>query len=112
MDDGGYTYKYPFTLQHGESVTFENLPVGTYRVEEDEADHYETKYTIGSTETSGRTATVELKSTPQTVAFTNHATLKPDTGVLLDTLPYVVILAVVVGGGILLMLRKRRKEDD
>lgn len=112
MDDGGYTYKYPFTLKHGESVTFENLPVGTYRVEEDEADHYETKYTIGSTETSGRTATVELKSTPQTVAFTNHATLKPDTGVLLDTLPYIVILAVVAGGVALLMLRKRRKEDD
>lgn len=112
MDDGGYTYKYPFTLKHGERVTFENLPVGTYRVEEDEADHYETKYTIGSTETSGRTATVELKSTPQTVAFINHCGLKPDTGVLLDTLPYIVILAVVAGGVALLMLRKRRKEDD
>ena len=46
------------------------------------------------------------------ITVTNHATLKPDTGVLLDTLPYIVILAVVVGGGILLMLRKRRKEDD
>lgn len=112
MDDGGYTYKYPFTLKHGESVTFENLPVGTYRIEEDEADHYETKYTIGSTEISGRTATVELKSTPQTVAFTNHCDLIPDTGVLLDTLPYIVILAVVAGGVALLMLRKRRKEDD
>ncbi len=46
------------------------------------------------------------------IIVTNHATLIPDTGVLLDTLPYIVILAVVVGGGILLMLRKRRKEDD
>ena len=46
------------------------------------------------------------------IIVTNHATLKPDTGVLLDTLPYIVILAVVVGGGILLMLRKHRKEDD
>lgn len=46
------------------------------------------------------------------IVVTNHATLIPDTGVLLDTLPYIVILAVVVGGGILLMLRKRRKEDD
>lgn len=46
------------------------------------------------------------------IIVTNHATLKPDTGVLLDTLPYIVILAVVAGGGILLMLRKRRKEDD
>ena len=42
----------------------------------------------------------------------NRCDLDPDTGVLLDTLPYIVILAVVAGGGILLMLRKRRKEDD
>lgn len=46
------------------------------------------------------------------IIITNHCGLLPDTGVLLDTLPYIVILAVVVGGGILLMLRKRRKEDD
>lgn len=46
------------------------------------------------------------------ITVTNHCGLIPDTGVLLDTLPYIVILAVVVGGGILLMLRKRRKEDD
>lgn len=50
--------------------------------------------------------------TNNAITVTNHATLKPDTGVLLDTLPYIVILAVVAGGGILLMLRKRRKEDD
>lgn len=46
------------------------------------------------------------------IVVTNHATLIPDTGVLLDTLPYIVILAVVAGGVALLMLRKRRKEDD
>lgn len=46
------------------------------------------------------------------IIVTNHATLIPDTGVLLDTLPYIVILAVVAGGVALLMLRKRRKEDD
>ena len=46
------------------------------------------------------------------ITVTNHCTLKPDTGVLLDTLPYLVILAVVAGGVALLMLRKHRKEDD
>lgn len=50
--------------------------------------------------------------TNNAIMVTNHCTLFPDTGVLLDTLPYIVILAVVAGGGILLMLRKRRKEDD
>lgn len=46
------------------------------------------------------------------IIVTNYCTLKPDTGVLLDTLPYIVILAVVAGGVALLMLRKHRKEDD
>ena len=46
------------------------------------------------------------------IIVTNHCGLLPDTGVLLDTLPYLVILAVVAGGVALLMLRKHRKEDD
>lgn len=46
------------------------------------------------------------------IIVTNHCNLFPDTGVLLDTLPYIVILAVVAGGVALLMLRKHRKEDD
>ena len=46
------------------------------------------------------------------IIVTNHCGLIPDTGVLLDTLPYIVILAVVAGGVALLMLRKHRKEDD
>lgn len=46
------------------------------------------------------------------ITVTNHCGLLPDTGVLLDTLPYIVILAVVAGGVALLMLRKRRKNDD
>lgn len=50
--------------------------------------------------------------TNNAIMVTNRCTLFPDTGVLLDTLPYIVILAVVAGGVALLMLRKRRKEDD
>ena len=46
------------------------------------------------------------------ITVINRCDLMPDTGVLLDTLPYLVILAVAAGGGILLMLRKRRKNDD
>ena len=46
------------------------------------------------------------------ITVINRCDLMPDTGVLLDTLPYLVILAVVAGGVALLMLRKHRKEDD
>lgn len=104
-----------FTLKDGASITFKNLPSGEYKIVEDDytGEKYETSYVVGSGDPqSGREATVTMSGTNMTLAFTNHCNLKPDTGVLLDTLPYIVILAVVVGGGILLMLRKRRKEDD
>ena len=58
-----------------------------------------------ATEVTGRTDKLKVE-------LTNTRDFDPDTGVLLDTLPYIVILAVVVGGVALLMLRKRRKEDD
>ena len=61
---------------------------------------------------NGQEARVTIGTDAKTLAFTNHCTLFPDTGVLLDTLPYIVILAVVAGGVALLMLRKHRKEDD
>lgn len=104
-----------FTLKDGASITFKNLPSGEYKIVEEDytGEKYETSYVVDSgTSTDGQEATVTIGTTEQTVHFTNHRTLEPDLGVLLDTLPYIVILAVVAGGGILLMLRKRRKEDD
>lgn len=104
-----------FTLKDGASITFKNLPSGEYKIVEDDytGEKYETSYVVDSGDSqSGREAAVTMSGTNMTLAFTNHCTLFPDTGVLLDTLPYIVILAVVVGGGILLMLRKHRKEDD
>lgn len=104
-----------FTLKDGASITFKNLPSGEYKIVEDDytGEKYETSYVVGSGDPqSGREATVTMSGTNMTLAFTNHCNLKPDTGVLLDTLPYIVILAVVAGGVALLMLRKRRKEDD
>lgn len=106
-----------FTLKDGASIIFKNLPSGQYKVVEDNysGEKYETSWQIGTdgvVHEKNSTATVTIGTTEQTVHFTNHRTLEPDLGVLLDTLPYIVILAVVAGGVALLMLRKRRKEDD
>lgn len=127
-----------FTLTHNGSVTLKNVPMDTVFavVEtlgadsgyETKATGYDTAVTDGATRTfyyklvleDGQQKLVTCDAEGNTVkaqeglaiTVTNHCTLKPDTGVLLDTLPYIVILAVVAGGGILLMLRKRRKEDD
>lgn len=127
-----------FTLTHNGSVTLKNVPMDTVFavVETLGADSgYETKATGHDTAvTDGATRTFYYKLVLEdgqqklvtcdaegntvkaqeglAITVTNHCTLKPDTGVLLDTLPYIVILAVVAGGVALLMLRKRRKEDD
>lgn len=106
-----------FTLKDGASITFKNLPSDEYKIVEEDysGEKYETSWQIGTdgvVHEKNSTATVTIGTTEQTVHFTNHRTLEPDLGVLLDTLPYIVILAVVVGGVALLMLRKHRKEDD
>lgn len=104
-----------FTLKDGASITFKNLPSGKYKIVEEDytGEKYETSYVVDSgTSTDGQEATVTIGTDAKQINFTNHRTLEPDLGVLLDTLPYLVILAVVAGGVALLMLRKRRKEDD
>lgn len=127
-----------FTLTHNGSVTLKNVPMdnvfavvetlGTDSGYETKATGYDTAVTDGATRTfyyklvleDGQQKLVTCDAEGNTVkaqeglaiTVTNHCTLKPDTGVLLDTLPYIVILAVVAGGVALLMLRKHRKEDD
>ena len=126
-----------FTLTHNDSVTLKNVPMDTvFAVVETLGTEsgYETKATGHDTAVTGETRTFyyklvlkdgqqvlmacdangnnEMKQDGLAITVTNHRTLEPDTGVLLDTLPYIVILAVVAGGVALLMLRKRRKEDD
>ena len=128
-----------FGMKHGDTATVTNVPYNAvFCVYEDKvgATAYETSATGQTTTQSGDNnrkfyykiilvngnpmlqpceengAAIGSPLDTLEIVVTNHATLKPDTGVLLDTLPYIVILAVVAGGGILLMLRKRHKEDD
>lgn len=128
-----------FGMKHGDTATVTNVPYNAvFCVYEDKvgATAYETSATGQTTTQSGDNnrkfyykiilvngnpmlqpceengAAIGSPLDTLEIVVTNHATLKPDTGVLLDTLPYIVILAVVAGGVALLMLRKRRKEDD
>lgn len=115
----GDTTEYAFptngkiTLKHEGSVTFTNVPVNaTIVVTEDAYDGYETSWNCGvSYSGTGRVATV-LIGDATTINFINHCSASPNTGVLLDTLPYLLILAVVAGGAVVLAARKRRHHDD
>lgn len=128
-----------FVMKHGDTATVTNVPYNAvFCVYEDKegATAYETSATGQTITQSGENnrkfyyKVILVNGNPMLqpckedgtaignpldtleIVVTNHCTLKPDTGVLLDTLPYIVILAVVAGGVALLMLRKHRKEDD
>mgnify|MGYP004694863983 FL=1 len=46
------------------------------------------------------------------ITVENNFDGNPDTGVLLDTLPYLILLAVAVAGGVLVVVRKHKHRDE
>lgn len=95
-----------FYLKDGESITISNLPYGLeFTIQEDNygADGYETTYVRSSNDN-----VIEAPET--TVAYTNTKDGSIDTGVVLDNLPYVVIIAAVVGVGVTMLIKRRHTE--
>ena len=124
-----------FTLAHGETGTLNNLMVqvgDVITITEYDASDYDTTAQIyysnssnGLLGANGQELTGENEKTTTititddmidldeiNITVTNEKDAQVDNGVLLDTLPYILILVVVVGGGVLLFLRKRKNDDD
>lgn len=122
-----------FTLTSGRSHVIDNFLVqagDTVTITEAGAEDYETTAQIygpgriellnQALDTSTTGKSIEIIITKEMVeqlneieiVVTNHREGEIDNGVLLDTLPYILILVVVVGGGVLLFLRKRKNDDD
>lgn len=98
----GNTASVQIALHHEETVTFTNIPYGvTYNVEEDsyKNDGYDTTYSDNKTGTIGKAA--------DTVTITNTKGTTVDTGVVLDSLPYVLLIAVAVVGVVAFTAKKR-----
>ena len=88
-------------LHHEETVTFTNIPYGvTYHVEEDsyEAEDYKTSY-------NKQDGTIGAASDAVTITNTKGTTV--DTGVVLDSLPYILLIAVAVVGVVAFTAKKR-----
>lgn len=104
-----------FYLKHGETITIENIPYGvTYEVTEELASNsgYTTVAKIGEAEVETDTdpnGTIGAATT--NVTYTNTKNEGVDTGVSLDTLPYVLVLALAGAGLVLMIARKRRVQD-
>ena len=95
-----------FYLKHGETVTVENLPYGvTYTVAEDDYTGDNGGYAAASYNFSDDGMTID--SANDTVTVTNTKGAQIDTGVMLDTLPYVLALVMVAGAAAVWFFRKR-----
>lgn len=91
-----------FLLKHDETIHIENLPYNvTYTVTETAVDGYTTTKT-------GDTGTINAAD--QTAAFTNTKTGSIDTGVVLNNMPYILVLAVLAAGVVVFIIRKRRED--
>lgn len=132
---GPNNFRQEFTLAHGENGTLNDLMVqvgDTITITEYDASDYDTTAQIYYPNTSngllganGQEFTGENEKTTTititddmidldeiNITVTNEKDAQVDNGVLLDTLPYILILVVVAGGGVLLFLRKRKNDDD
>lgn len=106
LSDNGKTAS--FSLAHNQSVIL-RVPVGAKLKIKEEAVGYEiTIRKPDNTELSGDYEV--LNEGTQTITVTNHKNVVIDTGIVLDALPYVVLLGIVAVGAILLLRRRRRRE--
>lgn len=130
--------KESFKLKHGQQVELKNIPIDTtITITETGANEYETKATNYKNyiKTGDRTFIYEVVEhngeaalvtktkvfgvfeqdkavANNAITVTNNFDGTPDTGVLLDTLPYLILLAVAVAGGVLVVVRKRKHRDE
>lgn len=111
-------YTFTTTLANDQSFEICNLPAGvTYTVSETEDTNYTTTInSTASTAANGKhstngTITVTTSESVNTVSYVNTRTGDVDTGVSLDSLPYLLMLAVAGAGLVLMIARKRRVQD-
>lgn len=115
--ESGWTCTKVFRLKDSDTLTFADIPAGiSYGVEEDEKhlvgeDGFDvnsapdTDYTVTYT---GQTGTVETDTTAE-AAVTNEKKTTVETGVLLDSMPYVLMVTGCAAGLLVVFGRKRRE---
>lgn len=98
----------PFNLKHEESKEITVNKGDTITIQE-EAGNYITTVDVGTLE-NGQVTIADIAE-DTTITFTNTHNVTIDTGISLETLPYILILAVVAVGAVV-MIRKRKVRDE
>lgn len=108
-DAEGKTATAEITLKHGETVTFENIPDGvSYEVVETHDPAYDAPLynDVKSEKFSGSID----GAADDTLTITNNKGGSVDTGISLDSLPYILML-VVVGAAIVVVSTRKKGEQ-
>lgn len=103
---------YTFSLKDGENIVIEGMPVGKKIVL---AETNAKQYTVSFNDTveTNRNYVNEKGLTADTeIAVVNYRYTQPDTGVFVDSLPYILIIACVAGVAALFLIRRRKKRED
>lgn len=109
-----YTCTKTFKLKHGDTLTFSDIPAGvTYAVEEDAKHGVGESFDVNSASDTDYTATYSGQNgtiaadTAAEAKVQNEKKTTVETGVLLDSMPYVLMLTAAAAGLIVLFGKKR-----
>lgn len=100
-----------FYLKHDGEITFSNLPYGvTYEVEE--TDYTTDGYDAAAYNYSDPDKKIDSTAVDDTdtVTVTNNKGVAVDTGITLDSLPYILLLGLAVVGLVLFAVKRRSNE--
>lgn len=104
------------SLKHGMSFTIQNLPVGTeYTVTESSSGYQKTSYTmdggkavvIGDEGVTAANGVVKEGNT--TVAFENVKNIQAPTGIVVDAIPYALLLGGLILSAVVFFLLHRKR---
>lgn len=103
-----------FSLTNGVSVILQDVPIGaTLTITEEGADTYTVTATgAKKVEDQAATFTATVSEDMDTITVKNEKEAIPDTGIVTDSLPYIVILACVVAIGAVVIVRRRGRRDE
>ena len=116
-DDNTWTYTATIELKHDDTIYFYNIPAGvSYTVSEDDKHKLAAGETLDAnsaadedytcTATGTNAGTIAASATAK-AGFNNDKDTEVETGIVLDSMPYVVILAVACFGMFAMMTKKR-----
>ncbi len=115
-DNGTWTYVHTGTYsEKGGAKTFSNIPVGVVvTVAETTTANMMNGYTHTSTKigTNDFSSLTVADDTNAAIVVTNTKTTNVETGIVLDSMPYFVMLAVACAGMFLLVSKKRMMREN